>query len=463
MEWFYENDEDTLSEEYVLVDSAGTPVPSAAEGSYMMHHVLRGTLLHASNEDADNSAEGNGTAADEDDDSDGNENVIVVEDDWAATDDFPGMAAMREKLSAMYLLDDNQDDSSVPAAPAPSMVTSTAADEQTGKRTTSGMQQSTFSREYTPEEEEWILEEILKRRIDKETASYVYLCRWKWYREPTWESRALLEDEGYVNRLNEFDHKIVAKGLSASVASQKKASSPPVMRSLVEMLPELLNTVEVEASKYGWKVSKFAPVENRELHRNFVQKWNMMPEAKLKVLFHGSRLNNFMSIETHGLIIPGRRGVKVAHGSAYGLGIYTAKNPSYSASYAQDRTMFVCLGLLQNRTYHSIREVNDICVFFDDRLVVPVMAVQFETYGAFTTREEYPSVRALLNALGAYHQVSSVAPAAAPQVVMPGNVADATGNPKAKGGMTKKMLKQAPKSIKELYKAGVLKQRKQRK
>lgn len=60
--------------------------------------------------------------------------------------------------------------------------------------------------------------------------------------------------------------------------------------------------------------------------------------------YHGTRARNIPSIVSKGLIIPGRCGVRVEHGSAHGLGIYTATmGSSYlSRGFCDSDKMFIC-------------------------------------------------------------------------------------------------------------------------
>jgi hypothetical protein len=76
-----------------------------------------------------------------------------------------------------------------------------------------------MSRECSNADDDWVLETILKRRRAKQPVRRVddddggkeyldvheYLCKWKWYDEPTWESRQAIEDLGHVERLDAFD------------------------------------------------------------------------------------------------------------------------------------------------------------------------------------------------------------------------------------------------------------------
>jgi len=60
--------------------------------------------------------------------------------------------------------------------------------------------------------------------------------------------------------------------------------------------------------------------------------------------YHGTKARNISSISLRGLLIPGHGGVTVAHGSAHGLGIYTATLGSsfLSKQFMDSDKMFIC-------------------------------------------------------------------------------------------------------------------------
>jgi len=62
------------------------------------------------------------------------------------------------------------------------------------------------------------------------------------------------------------------------------------------------------------------------------------------VAFHGTAKRNFHSILSQGLRIPGNGGVRVIHGSAHGVGIYTAKQGAsfLSKTFCDSDQMLVC-------------------------------------------------------------------------------------------------------------------------
>lgn len=110
----------------------------------------------------------------------------------------------------------------------------------------------------------------------------------------------------------------------------------------------------------------------------------------LRPVFHGSQAENYESICSRGLLIPGRGNeLKVVNGSVHGRGIYTAdlQNPRLSAGFCTDPKMLVCgilddsrhlaasrtLGIHQLKAEsQAIKHVGDAIVVFDESRVVPL-------------------------------------------------------------------------------------------
>ena len=127
----------------------------------------------------------------------------------------------------------------------------------------------TFSRARTADEDEWILESILRRRAIRQSASNIsdrdyatfydefgkkssgmkgagwveYLCKWKWYEEPTWEKRDLLIDEGYMQECNRFDDKVLGGSTALSgkgvVATRTSYIAKQIASGLSPSLPKI--------------------------------------------------------------------------------------------------------------------------------------------------------------------------------------------------------------------------------
>ncbi|CAK9106987.1 unnamed protein product [Durusdinium trenchii] len=91
--------------------------------------------------------------------------------------------------------------------------------------------------------------------------------------------------------------------------------------------------------------------------------------------FHGTRACSLSSIYQNGLVVPGgKNNVKVLHGSAYGVGIYTARvgNPWLSMNYSSGWTGLLVCGVLDNHDAQTVRHAGDAVVVFDERRVAPL-------------------------------------------------------------------------------------------
>jgi hypothetical protein len=334
-----------------------------------------------------------------------------------------------------------------------------------------------FSREFSdhpagsdqPDDDEWTLERILKRRrvkfasptavgssSDPEEAPplpYEYLCKWKWYAEPTWEPRVLLEDEGFGREVVAFD--LAKEPRARSKAMRPRKPRPAALDTKLEdFYPDTLGSVRSLYRSHGMDIARYAAVNNKSLTDRFVRAWAQRSKDHCPaILFHGTRSTNIRSICHSGLMVPGRSGVKVLNGSAYGVGIYTAKNPGYSTSYTNCDLMFVCLGLVGPQI-KTLKDVGQICVFFEEQLVVPMWVVQFTRTKSSSSAGEPQrvSLSEILKAVpenrGGNQPILSA---------MSGPSVDAVTSRKP---LTKKMIKQAPRSFKELYKQGLLHQKK---
>lgn len=67
-------------------------------------------------------------------------------------------------------------------------------------------------------------------------------------------------------------------------------------------------------------------------------------EHSISVGYHGTAKHNISSITKHGLLKPGSHGVKVVHGSAHGVGIYTAQlgAASLSKGFCDSDRILIC-------------------------------------------------------------------------------------------------------------------------
>lgn len=65
-----------------------------------------------------------------------------------------------------------------------------------------------------------------------------------------------------------------------------------------------------------------------------------------------------------GLVVPGTKGVRVANGSAYGVGIYLSSEASYSVNYSVGTgRLLVCAALVGDRHKDCSNPVDHMFVF----------------------------------------------------------------------------------------------------
>jgi hypothetical protein len=284
--------------------------------------------------------------------------------------------------------------------------------EGMGEPSMSELMAEGMSREGTAEEEQWILEKILKkRRIRQEVLSaedrydddgkategvnaYEYLCKWKWYDEPTWETGTLLEEEGFGAAVKAFlEGQQAASAKDArpfrfggpkrtahegycrrmftpyTVVETQSADSPKLFRNLFQ---EVIRLFE----RHGNQATAFVDVAQRRRVATFLSAWRQSKSCPVLV-FHGTRAGNIASIIDRGFLIPGKAGVRVEHGSAFGVGIYSATDPETSMGYTDDRhLMFACVGLVGGST--KTTSVGNYRIFSDSRYILPLWVLRYK-------------------------------------------------------------------------------------
>jgi len=96
------------------------------------------------------------------------------------------------------------------------------------------------------------------------------------------------------------------------------------------------------------------------------------PSTRLRPAFHGTSVCNHSGIFKDGLLIPGQGNtLKVANGSAHGLGIYTANlNAAWLSRGFCDKPKILVCAVLQTG---AVRHVFDAMVVFNAAHVVPLL------------------------------------------------------------------------------------------
>mmetsp|Transcript_77475 Transcript_77475/g.239182 ORF Transcript_77475/g.239182 Transcript_77475/m.239182 type:complete len:513 (-) Transcript_77475:8-1546(-) len=123
-------------------------------------------------------------------------------------------------------------------------------------------------------------------------------------------------------------------------------------------------------------VSLRAAPLNLEVGEAFMRACQGELHGQLRPAYHGTATRNLTSIYKIGLVIPGQgNDLKVANGSAYGLGIYTAEvsSPALSLGYARGecKRLLVC-GVLDSPDPAVVRHAGSAMVVFDPRRVAPL-------------------------------------------------------------------------------------------
>lgn len=103
-------------------------------------------------------------------------------------------------------------------------------------------------------------------------------------------------------------------------------------------------------------------------------------EGSLVPALHGTDGNNLDSIYQHGLMIPGQGNqLRVANGSAHGVGIYSASmdNPALSRNYMRgaDPPVLVC-GVLDSDVDQEVYHAGGALVIFDEHRIAPLFVAR---------------------------------------------------------------------------------------
>jgi len=151
---------------------------------------------------------------------------------------------------------------------------------------------------------------------------------------------------------------------------------------------------------YGRRVTgiRLAPIASCASGRFMNRLSQLQPsECEVALAFHGIRLQHMQSICDRGLLVPNRdNGVAVANGSAYGVGIYTAREASVSVHYASAgfcSTIFACAVLTTGAVPYSydvtvrvqpecISSNAGVFVLMQEARVCPLFLIDFEDGGS---------------------------------------------------------------------------------
>jgi hypothetical protein len=221
----------------------------------------------------------------------------------------------------------------------------------------------------------------------RQRRTWLYLCKWRGYADPTWESRELLINEGYRREVDAFDAVKVGAEPAPSVRARRwgnrlrESVMPDPSGSAIDfdqLFPDAAGYIQAMFRNSEWKqpgthVHRIARVDSSEANRRFAATWEHLSRVAGVVpviVFHGARRVNVPSII--------RRGLQVAGNGS--LAIYTTKWADTSAAYSDVRAgdasgsklIFACVGLISRRC----RVWEELVLFTSAAAVMPVWLVE---------------------------------------------------------------------------------------
>jgi hypothetical protein len=234
---------------------------------------------------------------------------------------------------------------------------------------------------------------------DDEDVAWEYCCVWRGYAEPTWERRGFLRDLGYGPDVTAYDaeHKahyrktsrlrpqkparrLLETNLDAATRLRKQQEAARKASDFASQASSAMDEQPYAAilcSRIGSGHSQLIlslckGVQNSAgaaLIMRILQDLaacnvlatsieficpklvhNVLDNAAkgaCRLVYHGTGTNQAAkAIAKVGLVIPGEgNNVKVANGTAHGVGIYTADTPSTPCGYARQGDLFACVGV----------------------------------------------------------------------------------------------------------------------
>lgn len=327
----------------------------------------------------------------------------------------------------------------------------------------------------------WVPEEVLSRC--RQHGSTYFLIRWRNYAEPTWEIEEALDDWGCLPLIHRFleQRDRAAKKKPPPKFGLKVFDPTTYWPDFLERICGLWN----QSAHYNCKlvrVESVCTMQQAEAFTRLLEETyanaEVNPETGKRfafpaMLFHGTAVHNLQSIITNGLHIPGQGGVRVINGSAYGVGIYTARDAATSTGYVRDCSMMLCCaGLIINDKNTVIQATNNFVVFFKRDYVVPCFLLTYErTMGPVQARPEnvqyhdrlVTDLPALVKVAAAAAQQGRNPPPPPMLAVKLGRGAEAAEAPDGAAprwfkyqSATKRQLKSMPRSAKQAFREGEL-------
>lgn len=247
-------------------------------------------------------------------------------------------------------------------------------------------------------EEEWILERIIRRKrtnlddgpneqdidpvkgaaaVQAKSWTWSYLCKWRWYRQPTWEEREFLVDEGYGIQVDEYDANCAAsRGSDATVPVKLTVKDAPLVH-FTSLFPDIPAWLNAQLAQAGLAARRYASVSLPEhVNKRFSHTWRKNIETMAPVrVFYGTRRENIPSIMAEGFAPAtgeNSHGARAVAGS-----IFTCRDPALALDYATDSNiLIVAVGVIGER-YMTAGGNDRVVAFPSAAHLVPVWLVEF--------------------------------------------------------------------------------------
>lgn len=245
---------------------------------------------------------------------------------------------------------------------------------------------------------------LTKRHQGSRLVVVQYLCHWKDYAEPTWETRAVLEKYGFSDDVIKFEQLELEKlkerqNIARAVGGKAidpfakygfgGAKSSYRKTVFEEIFPDWQEFIVDKCLQSGLTVRAIANVAPSYAAAEMLRHWKSCREKSGEVknpirVFHGTRSPYVPAICKNSLAVPGTRGCSIVNANAFGLSIYTSTGTSTPACYSDSSCFMFCCVALVGKQYETVapnsprKPPSHFVLIRENRLIVPVWLIHFD-------------------------------------------------------------------------------------
>jgi len=147
---------------------------------------------------------------------------------------------------------------------------------------------------------------------------------------------------------------------------------------LTKYYPDLETTIKDLLFGVHTSIDKLEPINlTPHITERFVNTLESNPRLTVKLVFHGTMTANFPNIQKLGFLVPGKSGVPIMNGNAYGSGIYLSICPKLSLSYVRDHPKLLVCALLEGDK-NKVTPYGNIRVAKDPAYVIPCFILHYK-------------------------------------------------------------------------------------